>query len=157
MKCLIIYDSAYGNTEEIADALAQAVQCDYELVQNATLGDIEDAEFIIVGSPTQGGRPTKALQDFLKRLPTNSLRGKAVAVFDTRFAKKEHGLGLRVVMGVVGFAAPRIAEILESKGARLIGLPEGFIVEDKEGPLAHDELNRAGAWARSISKSLAVR
>jgi flavodoxin len=152
-----MYDSVYGNTEEIADAMAQAIECDYEPVQNVTLGDVEEAEFIIVGSPTQAGRPTKALRNFLKQLPANSLRGKAVAVFDTRLAKKVHGLGLYMVMGAVGFAAPRIAQLLKSKGARLIGIPEGFIVDSKNGPLAPGELKRAEVWARNVSTSLVRR
>lgn len=154
MKCLIIYDSAYGNTEEIADAMAQAIKCDYEMVKNVTSTDIDAAEMIIVGSPTQGGRPTRAMQSFLRQLPDGVLRGKLVAAFDTRFEKKEHGLGLRVVMSVIGFASPRIAAALKEKGGRLIGLPESFIVDDKEGPLAHGELNRAAAWARQISTAL---
>lgn len=157
MKCLIIYDSAYGNTEEVADAMAQAIKCNYEPVKDVTQDDLDAAEMIIVGSPTQGGRPTKAMQSFLSHLPDGALKGKLVAAFDTRFAEKEHGFGLRMVMGLVGFAAPRIAKMLKEKGGRLIGLPEGFIVDDKEGPVAPGELNRAAGWAHKTIASPAIR
>ena len=53
-------------------------------------------------------------------------------------------------MRVIGYAAPRIAAALVSKGASLAAPPEGFIVEDKDGPLKAGELERAARWASEI-------
>jgi hypothetical protein len=53
-------------------------------------------------------------------------------------------------MKVIGYAAPRISSGLQAKGGRLAAAPEGFIVEDKEGPLKQGELERAASWARSL-------
>lgn len=50
-------------------------------------------------------------------------------------------------------AAGRIATILEYKGCYLAMEPEGFIVEDSEGPLKKGELERAATWARGIPES----
>jgi hypothetical protein len=49
-----------------------------------------------------------------------------------------------------GFAAERIAAQLKKAGGNLIVSPEGFFVEDTEGPLKPGELERAAEWARSI-------
>ena len=156
MKCLIIYDSAYGNTEEIADAMAQAVGCEYVLVEDTEPVELEGFDFIMVGSPTQGGRPTRAIYEFLKSIPNDGLKGKSVAAFDTRLASTKPGFSSRII-NILGFAAPRIANILKAKGGRLIDLPEGFIVKDREGPLNSDELSRAAAWARKITAPQLVR
>jgi flavodoxin I len=112
--------------------------------------DLKELDILIVASPTQGGRPTSPVSTLLKQIPAGALDRTKVAAFDTRLAKQKQVVGLRVLMSLIGFAAPRIAVALQHKGGRLVVPPEGFIVEDKEGPLASGELERATAWARSI-------
>jgi hypothetical protein len=55
-------------------------------------------------------------------------------------------------MKMGGYAAPRIARALEKKGGNLAAPPEGFFVEDKEGPLKAGELERAAGWAKELAK-----
>lgn len=59
-------------------------------------------------------------------------------------------MGLRLLMSVIRTAAERIAKALVKKGGRLVAEPEGFIVEQKEGPLKQGELERARLWAKGI-------
>jgi hypothetical protein len=47
-------------------------------------------------------------------------------------------------------AAERIAKALAKKGGRLVAELEGFIVEQKEGPLKQGELERASNWAKAM-------
>lgn len=154
MRTVVLYDSAYGNTEAVAQTIAKALRAYGRskalLITNASAGDLREAELVIVGSPTQGGRPTTGVQDFIKQLNPRALYGIRTAAFDTRFAKREQGRGLRLLMGVIGFAAPKIASLLKSKGGVIVGEPQGFIVGDTEGPLRQGELERAAAWARTL-------
>jgi flavodoxin len=156
-RALVIYDSAYGNTAEIAkvvgEALSDSFDTKIEFITNATADDIKGTDLLVVGSPTQGGRATRGLQDFIDRLPTGTLKGVKFAAFDTRFATKEHGFGLRVLMKTIGFAAEKIVRSLESKGGKQAVAPEGFIVADTEGPLKTGELERAAAWIRQVKDS----
>jgi len=39
---------------------------------------------------------------------------------------------------------------LKGKGGYLTAQPDGFIVEDSEGPLKKGELERAASWAKKI-------
>jgi flavodoxin len=153
MKTAIVYDSAYGNTQKIARACEAALTSGATLLRAADAGppDVEGVGLLLVGSPTQGGRPTAEVQAFLKRLPSGSLEGKAVAAFDTRIAFGEQAWPLKLLMKVIGFAAPRIAADLKAKGGALIGDPEGFIVQGKEGPLRAGEAERASLWARNVA------
>lgn len=160
MKALILYSSSYGNTQQVAKALAKAAGPD-DAIRMAHPSEVSTqaldlADLIVVGSPTQGGRPTPEVQKFLDNLRPGSLKNKIVAAFDTRFAIREHGLGLRLVMKTVGFAAPRIATTLQSKGGKLAADPEGFIVSDKPGPLKQGELTRAEEWMRKILETHSV-
>jgi len=150
MKTLIIYDSTYGNTEKIARAIAGAM-LPTDAVTMLRVGEANPTELgaldlLIVGSPTEGGRPTPAIQDFIGKIPANALKNIGVTAFDTRFAAQAQGMGLRLLMRVLGDAAARIAHSLQDKGGYLATPPAGFIVEGKEGPLKAGELERAAAW-----------
>lgn len=149
MKTLVIYDSVYGNTEKIAQIIGTALLGEARVVHvgQVKMSDLKAINLLIVGSPTHGGRPTTALGAFLKSLSVDSLARINVAAFDTRFAPEDHGIGLKIVMNVIRFASERIAKTLVRKGGVLAVKPEGFIVEDKEGPLKQGEVERARKWA----------
>jgi flavodoxin len=152
MNVLVIYDSLYGNTRSIAQAIAGAfaVPDDVRLLNagEVDLADLKSASLLIVGAPTHGGRSSPGMQEFLGKIPADALKDVSVAAFDTRFAVADQGLGLRLLMRTIGYAAPRIADTLQSKGGKLVVPPEGFIVEGKEGPLKQGELERAANWAK---------
>lgn len=155
MKVLVVFDSTYGNTEKVARAIGGAISGDIRVVRalEAKNSDLDSIGYLIVGSPVQGFRATKLVQSFLQNIPEGALKGKNVAAFDTRMPEHDVGRGLRLIMKVGGYAAPRIADLLKKKGGNLAVPPEGFIVKDKEGPLKDGELERAAAWAKGITST----
>ena len=156
MKALIVYDSVYGNTEKIAKAIGGAITGDIKVLHTGetSSSDLKELDLLIVGSPTHGGRPTPAVKEFLSKIPSNALKNVDVTSFDTRFSAKSKGVGvgIRVLVRVIGYAAGRIANTLKDKGGYLVASPEGFIVEGNEGPLKQGELERAAGWAKEIAK-----
>ena len=152
IKPLIVYDSVYGNTEKIAKSIGKALGSESKVlrVSEASLFDLKKINLLIVGSPVHGGKPTTDIEKFLKSIPFNYLKHMRVAAFDTRFATENHGIGVRILMKVIRYAAHRIAKILVQKGGKLIAKPEGFIVEDKEGPLKKGEATRAARWVKDF-------
>ena len=167
MKVLIVYDSAFGNTEQIARAMGDALRSpdDAGIVHDANIvragsarpDQLKGLDFLIVGSPTQGFRATEAMTQFLAGIPDRALNGVKVAAFDTRFSIEDtKNFALRLLLKKGGFAAKPIAEVLVKKGGELIVPPEGFIVKDKKGPLKQGELERAAAWARQVVAAQAV-
>lgn len=158
MKVTLVYDSVYGNTEQIAKAMAEALVPIAEVAllrpNEASPELMRDADLTIVGSPTRGFRPTEAIQGLLKELPSQGLRDVKVAVFDTRIAESDVGRGTRMILKLGGYAGGRIAEALKKKGANVVAQPEGFIVKDREGPLREGELERAASWATGVAQSL---
>lgn len=142
MKALIIYDSGYGNTERIAKAIA--VASGGKAVRPAAVNpaELQNVEMLIIGSPTQGGRATLAIQELLAKMPEPALNGMAAAAFDTRLSTK--------LVGIFGFAAAKIAESLKKKGCNVVVPPQGFFVKGKGGPLKDGELERATRWAERV-------
>jgi len=145
MKALVVYDSVYGNTEKIARSIGAAIADDAGVLRpnEIATSELELIDLLIGGAPTQGGRPTRPIQDFLKAIPGPGTRDLSVAAFDTRVPARW--------VGIFGYAAGRIARSLEAKGARLVAPPEGFFVTGKEGPLREGELERAARWAQEIA------
>jgi hypothetical protein len=77
-----------------------------------------------------------------------------VAAFDTRFQADElPSRSVRFIVKTGGYAAKRIAGRLEKAGGALAAPPEGFYVEDTEGPMKAGELDRAADWARRLLSS----
>ena len=147
MKVLIVYDSVYGNTEKIAKAIGGAIIGEVKVlrVDEANPSELKTIDLFIVGSPTQGGRPTPAIRTLLNKVPEASLQGINVAAFDTRMSTK--------LVAVFGYAAGRIAGNLKGKGGTLIAPPEGFFIKGIKGPLKEGELERAAGWAKGILES----
>jgi flavodoxin I len=144
MKALIVYDSQQGNTEKVAQAIADGIAGEVKVcrVGEAAPDDFKSLDLLVIGSPTHGGRPTPAIQSLVKDLP-GPVSTVRVAAFDTRMPAGW--------VKIFGFAADRIAKALKGKGWTLSTRPEGFYVGKSEGPLKDGELERAAAWGKALS------
>ena len=67
MKALIVYDSTYGNTEKIAKAIGVAIPGEVKVQRAAEVDVVElnSYDLLIIGSPTQGGRPMSSVMELL--------------------------------------------------------------------------------------------
>ncbi len=156
MKALIIYDSFFGNTEQVArsicTALGQQGAVSAIRVGEARPEQLAGLDLLIVGSPTRQFRPSPAIQAFLRTIPADQLKGVKVAAFDTRIAPEDIKQPvLRFFVSTMGYAAPRIAKQLAAKGGEPVKAPEGFVVVNSEGPLREGELERAAGWVKSLN------
>ena len=150
MKAIILYESFFGNTEKIAQAIAEPFGNAVLLktIDNVSLNELKEAELLIVGSATRGFRPCEKTKAFLKSIPENGLNGVKTAAFDTRIMLETiKSKPLRFMVKTGGYAAKHIANTLQKKGGKLVAPPEGFLVTGEEGPLADGELERARNWA----------
>ena len=156
MKALIVYDTFFGNTEKVAQAMGEALgavgEAQVVRVSEVSPEQISGVNLLIVGSPTRAFRPTSATVSFLRALPADTLKGIRVAAFDTRTIMDEKVPAiLRFMARIFGYAAKPIAARLQKKGGMLVASPEGFFVTGTEGPLAGGELERAAAWAKKMA------
>lgn len=144
MGIIVAYDSVFGNTEKIAKVIGGALPAGSEITRadQVSAAALEQANILVVGSPTHGGRPTEAVKGLLGRIPEGAAKKMNVATFDTRmpgrFAK------------IFGYAADRIAADLTAKGAAMVLPPEPFYVKGRNGPLKEGELEHAAEWARKL-------
>ena len=146
MRALVAYDSTWGNTEKIAHAIAAGIGNGTKALRvgTAPAAGYEKMDLLVLGSPILGGRPSDAMQRYIKDIPESTARKLTVATFDTRLIMK--------FAKIFGYAAIRMAEQLKEKGCRLIST-DGFFVKGRSGPLANGELERAAEWGAKLSHS----
>jgi hypothetical protein len=166
MKALVVYESVFGNTAEIARAIGKALSRHAEV----TVADVrgvrpeyaERFEVLVAGGPTRafsmvpaqlrpdavpprnGRRPEFGLRDWLRMLPED-VHFEVAATFDTRPADGRWGNGS---------AARRAAHVLRHLGYRLVGEPMSFYAVAPEGPLVKGERTRAREWGEELGASL---
>jgi flavodoxin len=149
MNILVIYDSEFSNTEQLARAIAEALGS-FGSAQTAsvrhTTPPLTGVDLLIAGCPTWKTRPSQPMRDFLASLPRQALAGVAVAAFDTEYRRTPWLFKLAAGRAVAGR--------LKRKGGRLVVPAERFFVIARQGPLEDGELERAAGWARQIGEKL---
>ncbi|MEA5454347.1 flavodoxin domain-containing protein [Sinomonas sp. JGH33] len=142
MEAVVVYESQFGNTRQIAEAIsrglgdgARAVVPDEVRPEKLAPGSL-----LVVGSPIVGWRPLEDIGAWLASMDPGSLKGLRAAAFDTRVRLFFHG-----------DAAKKIARALDAAGAELVADPIWFYVEGKEGPLLDGELERAEQWGAHLA------
>jgi flavodoxin len=154
MHTLVVYDSVFGNTEKIAQAVAAAMGATALSVTEVKPEMLQDLTVLVVGSPTRGFRPTEGMAKLLKELGKDQLAGIGVLAFDTRIALETINSSVfRFIVDKGGYAASTIGKSLQKAGGRLLAPPEGFFVTGEQGPLKDGELERAANWARQVIRS----
>jgi hypothetical protein len=164
-RALVVYESMFGNTEQIAAAVARGLGLEgFETglfeVGSAPTSLPGDLDLLVVGAPThafslsrpstradavQQGAPTEreqiGLREWLSSVRFDPARAPALAVFDTRIAK---------VRWLPKAAGPTAVRVAHKHGLRAVDNAVAFVVSGLQGPLLDGEVERAVAWGRLL-------
>lgn len=156
MHTVVIYDSKFGNTERIAQAIARGAAAlgDVRVLATteAAAGDLAAAgrpDLLLIGGPTHNRGASAGLRALVNALPA-TLRAVPAACFDTRY----RGPGW-----LMGSAAGEAAKVIRKTGAELAAPPESFFIV-RSGPLPLQslepgELERAEQWGHAVATTAA--
>ncbi len=173
MKAIVVYESVFGNTRAIAEAIARGLAGPLEVtVVRASEADtsvLNGNDFVVVGGPThawglprpstrrgapdyatKGGRalelePVATTQPGLREwLAALGPSEMRAAAFDTRFKGPQ---------ALTGRASRSISRALSHHGMTLVVPPQSFLV-DKKNRLLAGEIGRAEAWGASLAQVL---
>lgn len=157
MQAVVIFDTQYGNTEQVARAIAQGLAdlgpVDILAASTAIGRPQSPPDLLLIGGPTQRHGMSQALRAYVDALPRDGLRNTRVATFDTRY---------RMAPLLSGSAAKDAASRLRRSGLRLVAAPESFFIERDRPPdgekrrhgaeqLEPGELERAREWGRRLA------
>lgn len=148
MKALVAFDSSYGNTERVAQAICAGmkevgmVDVSCKRIESTSPDDFRQADVWVIGSPTHMGGPTRETKKALKIAFGTGTEGKKGCAFDTRFAK------------VPGGAAEKVEAVMSERGVEILLKSEGFVVTGMKGLLAEGEEAKAVGFGRRIAGAI---
>ena len=172
MKALIIYESMYGNTHHVAEAIADGMgpscMASVSAVGDVTSDLLADVDVLVVGGPTH--------VHGMSRSSTRHAAAEAATKegADLELEPDAEGSGLREWFDgvgslpsfaaafdtridspplVTGRASKAIAKRLRHHGCQLLLEPESFLVS-KENHLLEDEAARARAWGERLAVAI---
>jgi hypothetical protein len=170
MRVLLVYESMFGNTQKIANSVAEGLlpygRVDLVEVGDAAIGALDgDVDLLVVGGPTHAWGMSRAssrtsaakkakdgvvstrtgIREWLAAV--RPPKATSAAAFDTRLNKPRW---------LTGSAARVAAKMLRKAGCELVDAPQSFIVTGGEGPLRDGELERARQWGAALGAQRAA-
>jgi hypothetical protein len=162
----VVVESVFGNTREIADAVATGLSSGLEVETVDVAGApvyFQSVDLMVVGGPTHAFGltspssrrsaaeqsdgavtvPETGLREWLESLPPGG--GLAVATFDTRVDHPR----------LPGSAAAKAARRLTRRDYRTVADSQSFRVVGTRGPLVAGERARAEAWGAELAARFA--
>jgi flavodoxin len=142
-KAIIIYESKYGNTKRVGEAITQAmtgIQTTATDTKDVKTPNLVEYDVIILGSPNHMGGPVGSIKKIVDDMGGLNLNGKFTAVFDTYmmadFEKAVKKMEKQITEKIKGIkiAAPGLSVKLA-----------GF-----KGPIIDGELAKAEEFGRKI-------
>ncbi len=70
LSAIVVYDSWSGNTQLIAESMAEAISCPAIPLNDIDDYPVSDYDLLMIGSPVHSGMPTDRIKDFLNGLET---------------------------------------------------------------------------------------
>lgn len=150
MESLVVYDSRFGNTRKLAEAVADGLR-DLGSVRlvgldKLTPQNLGTVDMLFVGGPTEVRGMSTRIRQFVDRLKAGPASGMVAVAFDTRYRKS----------AAFGSAANLIARELRRVGIHVFAAPESFFVSRGVPELEPGETERAVGWAKRLGNSLAL-
>lgn len=168
MHALVVYESMYGNTKMVADAIADGIGSPAEVrvlqVSDARTEDVAACDLLVVGGPTHVHGISRIST---RHLAVDTVTGPEGELVDERNVEGE---GLREWLGSLpgtrlkaatfdtridapalftGRASKGIAKSLRNSGFEIVAEPESFLIS-KETHLLPGEEDRARKWGRML-------
>ena len=148
-KAIIVYESLYGNTKKIAEAICEGinkvegVECLIKKTGEIHTDDLCDYNAIILGCPNHNQGPALNLVKFIDRASIVHLSGKIGAAFDT-YTGGNKNVAVVKLEAKIREKLPGI-ELLSNLSAKVTG---------RKGPLAEDEEKKALEFGTEFAKKL---
>jgi Flavodoxin len=173
MRAVVVYESMYGNTHLVADAIGAGLDAAFDVwvvpVSQADPAVLDGAGLVVVGGPTHvhgmSRESTRKAAVEAADKPASPLKldpdaaGPGLrewfaslghypvkaAAFDTR---------MHAPAALTGRASKGVARLLRAHGFEVIAEPESFLVT-KQDRLEPDETTRAREWGTKLAASIA--
>ncbi|MEM3090535.1 MAG: flavodoxin domain-containing protein [Candidatus Bathyarchaeia archaeon] len=152
-KVLIVFESRFGNTKRVAEAIIEGInevgglEVSLKELKEVDLKEISLCDAILVGSPNHVGGPTRGIKGFIDKLGELKLVGKKFAVFDT-YMGRDFEKAVKKMEKQISEKAPGLRRIAAGLSIKVQGI---------KGPIVEGELPKCKEFGKNIAVQLKVR
>lgn len=172
MRALVVYESMFGNTRDVALAIAAALERGFE-VEAVEVGQapvhLDGIDLLVAGGPTHASGMSRARSrlDAGKQAPEGLVSpGIGLREWFDRLERPEHppvGAAFDTILAKPGFlrllawCARGIEKRMRRRGMRIASRGRHFAVSGTKGPLVAGEIERARAWGETLARAVEFR
>jgi len=162
MKAVIVYDSYYGNTKAVAEAIAEELkaeghQADLRSVRQKYRVPPE-GEILFLGSPVRMGSTTRRVKKCLEKLDKRLWKENPLVVFTTILAlpdvPTEQQKESREKYDIA--AGRKLGEVAKSLGLNAIDRHLWVDVKGNKGPLVENAIEETKQFTRDVLRTMGV-
>jgi hypothetical protein len=164
MRAVVVYESTYGNTRHVAEAIAEGLgnSATVDVVPVSSAGNVNfsDLDLLVVGAPTHvhegGGDTGGTVGDDLVLEPGVTVVGIREWLTSQRGAKGRAATFDTRIEGTTVITEPasqRLAALFSDSQFDLVAGPESFLVDD-DARLQPGEEDRARQWGDTLARTL---
>lgn len=148
MKVLVVFDTKSGNTQKVAELIADGInsvesnETKVANVKNVDLNEEVTYDLLVIGSPNHVGSHIKSVKKFINNLPTASLKFHSFAVFDT-YMGKDFEKAMKKMENQINEKFPNSTVALPGLSIRVDGM---------KGPIVEEDLLKCKEYGINLAK-----
>ena len=148
MNVLIVFDTKHGNTQKVAELIADGInsiegnETEVVNVNDFDLNEGKTYDLLIIGSPNHVGSHVKSIKKFIKNLSSANVKASSFAAFDTYMSKDFEK--------AVKKMEKQISENLPNSTMALPGL--SIKVGGMKGPIVEEDLSKCKEFGIKLAK-----
>ena len=157
MKGVVVYDTYFGNTKAVAEAIVEQIKADgHEAELRSVREDYPSppqGDFMFIGSPNRMGGVSGRTKRYVKRLDPAAWKDKPIAVFATvapppkgEPTEKQQASYEKWALR----AAPKLRDLAKSRGLMAVDLVLTVAVVGQKGPLVADGVEKTKQFAHDF-------
>ena len=162
MKALVTFDTKFGNTQRVAELIAEGLQeagveTSVQHMKSVDFDTIEGYGAIFMGSPNHIRRPTGTFNKFVKNLQKGNLKNKTLVAFDTySIGKPDEAVELKPGGSQFQVALRKMEDRIRKKLPHLKLLTPGLsiAVVGQKGPILEVEFAKCKDFGKTIASKL---
>lgn len=161
MRIVVAYDTYYGNTKQVAEAIAEQAKSEGHEVE---LRDVKESypsppqgDALFVGSPVRVGRVTRATRRFVKKLDRTAWKDKPIIVFTTTAMAPKEDATEKQKQSAQKWAfdvAPKFKDKMKARGLNAMDSVLFVEVKDVKGPLVDTGLEKARQFTHEVLRKI---
>jgi len=161
LKGVVVYDSYFGNTKAVAEAIVEQIKADGH---DAELRSVREdyptppqGDFMFVGSPIRMGSAVGRVKRYVKKLDQDSWRDKPIVVFTTVAMMPKEPADEKQKRSYDKWALSggrKLRDLARSRGLNSVDNLLWVEVKTEKGPLVESGVDKTKQFTREILQSL---